>query len=138
MTCYKFNPLIGWNYSIYTGGQILWRIFFLKNKFSTNESTQIYNRSCDLYLQIPTENHPIHLFGTIRLFRIRIRVIKLKSSCDLTVLIYTLCYLRSYGKNPITRHPCNISEQEFVNLFVRKKLPVILTDCQAHCCQSHY
>ena len=31
------------------------------NKFSTNESTQIYNRSCDLYpglyLQIPTENH---------------------------------------------------------------------------------
>ena len=57
---------------------------------------------------------------------------------DNTVLIYILYYLRSYGKNPITRHPCNISEQEFVNLFVRKKLPVILTDCQAQCGQSHY
>ena len=34
---------------------------FFENKFSTNESTQIYNKSCDLllglYLQIPTENH---------------------------------------------------------------------------------
>ena len=36
--------------------------FFLKNKFSTNEITRIYNRSYDLYvpclyLQVPTENH---------------------------------------------------------------------------------
>ena len=47
--------------------------------FSTNESTQIYNRSCDLqpglYLQIPTENHP--------------------SSPDLTLVI--TMYLIQYG-----------------------------------------
>ena len=38
---------------------------FFINKFSTNESTQNYNRSCDLqpnlYLQVPTENHPVFL-----------------------------------------------------------------------------
>ena len=37
--------------------------FFL-NRFSTSESTRIYNRSCDLksglYLQIPNENHLQH------------------------------------------------------------------------------
>jgi hypothetical protein len=35
---------------------------FFKHKISTNESTPIHNKSCDLqpgllYLQIPTENH---------------------------------------------------------------------------------
>ena len=46
MTCYNSSALIGWNYSIQSGEQILYRIFL--NKFSNNESTQIYNRSCDL------------------------------------------------------------------------------------------
>ena len=38
MTYYKFNPLIGWNYSIQTGENI-----------STNGITQIYNRSHGFY-----------------------------------------------------------------------------------------
>ena len=46
MTCYNSMPLIGWNYSIQTGEQILQRIF-LTNKISTNERPWIFNRSCD-------------------------------------------------------------------------------------------
>ena len=38
MTCYNSMPLIGWNYSIQTGEQIMQSFL---NKFPTNESTQI-------------------------------------------------------------------------------------------------
>ena len=46
MTCYNSMLLIGWNYSIQTGEQILYRIFFDK-KNSPNEKYWIFNRSCD-------------------------------------------------------------------------------------------
>ena len=44
--------------------KILYNISSLNAVISTNKSTRIYNRSCDLkpglYLQIPTENHQAH------------------------------------------------------------------------------
>ena len=46
------------------GENLVMDFCFVLNKFSTNESTRIYNRSCNLYfglyLQIPTENHHGH------------------------------------------------------------------------------
>lgn len=36
------------------------------------------------------------------------------------------------AKNTLQRHPCNITEAFFVQHFVRKKIPVILTDCEGY------
>ena len=60
MTCYDSSAFIGGKLIQKNTLQVL--LSSLNAVISTNESTQIYIRSCDLqpdlYLQIPTENHP--------------------------------------------------------------------------------
>ena len=43
-----------------------------------------------------------------------------------------LQYRKFLDKNPIFRQPCNISEEEFVNKFVKRSIPVILTNCEGY------
>ena len=60
MTCYNLSPLIGGK-SIFSKKPLQDLLSSLNVVILTNDSTQIYNMSCDLslglYLQILTENH---------------------------------------------------------------------------------
>ena len=126
MTGYK-SALIGWNYSIQTGEQILYMIFFFTNKFSTDESAQIYNRSCDLspgfYLQLKT----ICVLLKPPIFSSKKKIILIWGFCDALSMFIIFTYLCTLFRNIdyprlcyypclLARCPANNAKEENVKL----------------------
>ena len=44
--------------------------------------------------------------------------------------MFDILHEQSTILNPIHKHSCDISEEDFVHKFIRTRTPVILTDCE--------
>ena len=101
--------------------------FFFTNKFSTNESAQIYNRSCDLspgfYLQLKT----ICVLLKPPIFSSKKKIILVWGFCDALSMIIIFTYLCTLSRNIdyprlcyypclLARCPANNAKEENVKL----------------------